>query len=266
MGKYQVIWPFERECVNGAILDLVSARLRRAKLETAPPVYLLLSPKTKEDAMDNLKAFSDEGLVDAGHPPPRAGLQRFSPDPDLKDCLGWAELDGDYVRAAGKRAGYGIAESNATFLCIVYGFVEGHSLDARRILDNTAFFHTLGFHLEPFNPGNWWGRGVLVDYGDIVPPLGCFGFNERAYPMQRAWAEQKVLEMEKLGFLSGARGGPPTAFYGRPAARQRNTGRAAGGAAAALCHVRRGDGGVEGPGTETQPDDGIRSGTGPEGG
>ena len=209
--------------MNGAILDLVSARLRRAKLETAPPVCLLPNPKTKEDAMDNLKAFSDEGLVvdDTDHPPPRVGLQPFSPDPDpdLKDCLGWAELDGDYVRAAGKRAGYGIAENNATFFCIVYGFVEDRSLEVRRILDNTAFFYTVGFHLEPFNPANWWGRGVLVDYGDIVPPVGCFGFNERVYPMQRAWAEQKVLKMEKLGFLSGERGGSPTAFYGRPAPR-----------------------------------------------
>ncbi|KAH6630026.1 hypothetical protein B0J18DRAFT_87623 [Chaetomium sp. MPI-SDFR-AT-0129] len=46
-GKYEVIWPLERECINGALLDLITARLGRAK-ESGKPVHVLPSPKTRK--------------------------------------------------------------------------------------------------------------------------------------------------------------------------------------------------------------------------
>ena len=185
--------------MNGAILELVTARLRRAE-ESGQPVYTLPQPKTREQAIGNLKAFSDEGVVDAEHPP-RAGFRPFRPDAEINDCLGWAELDGNYVRGAAKRAGHIISATNESFFCIVYGLVEGKELEAERIIENGNFVHEIGFHNEPFNMDNWRGRGVLVDYGDIVPPLGCPRFYEPTYSMVRGWAEERVLELEKAGFF-----------------------------------------------------------------
>ncbi len=249
-GKYEVIWPLERECINGALLDLITARLRRAK-ETGEPVHVLPHPKTRQEAILNLKAFSDNSPLGAKHPPP-PGFSPFPLDPpELKACIGWAELSGDYIRYAAKRAGSGIGEGNATFFCIVYDFIEGRDLSPQQILETSTFFHTLGFHLEPFNPDNWWGRGVLIDYGDIVPPVGgCWGFNERAYPRQLEWAEEKVYRLERMGLLTGPRSWPVTAFRGRQEAHRSAGGRLGGErdglAGVAMERERRGTDGGEG--------------------
>ncbi|KAK3901270.1 hypothetical protein C8A05DRAFT_35049 [Staphylotrichum tortipilum] len=158
------------------------------------------------EAVANLKAFSEENPIDADNPPP-AGLTTLPADtPEVNACLGWAEFSGDYVRFAGKRAGYGIAEGNSTFYCIIYDLVERRDLDPRQIVATSTFFHTLGFSIEPFNSPNWWGRGLLVDYGDIVPPLrGCWGFNDRMYARQREW-------MDEMGLLTGPRSRPTNTF------------------------------------------------------
>jgi len=155
------------------------------------------------------------------------------------------------ARYAAKRAGYGVGEGNATFFCIVYDFIEGRDLSPQQILETSTFFHTLGFHLEPFNPDNWWGRGVLIDYGDIVPPVGgCWGFNERAYPRQLEWAEEKVYRLERTGLLTGPRSWPATAFRGRQEAHRSAGGRLGGErdglAGIAMERERRGAGGGEG--------------------
>lgn len=195
-----MIWSFERECTNNAILEIVTSRLRCAKAYQQP-VYLHPEPKTYLEARANLKAFSDEGIVDAEHPP-RPYFQLFNcPDVEINDCLGWAHFDGDYVIKAAKRGGHFISATNTTFFCIVYGLVEDRSVEAARIIEHRDFFHQIGFLNEPFGKDNWRGRGVLVDFGDIVPPVGCFGFRENRYRVDRKPTDQWICEQEGKGRL-----------------------------------------------------------------
>ena len=134
--------------------------------------------------------------------PPKAGFQPIlHPDVDINECLGWAQINGDYVRLAAKRARNLISATNETLFCIVYGYVKDKRLEPQRIIQNGDFFHQIGFHNEPFNVDNWRGRGILVDYGDIVPPLGCPGFYEPTYSLVRGWAKKKILKLREQGFL-----------------------------------------------------------------
>lgn len=70
------------------------------------------------------------------------------------------------------RVPFGV-EVDETYFCIVYALVpfpEGQ-LDVDAVVSQLDFFHITGFHSVAFNPDNWLGRGVLVDFSDLVSPL-----------------------------------------------------------------------------------------------
>lgn len=157
-----------RECINCALLEMINTSLCRAKAEDRA-IYLLPNPITKSEALRNLRAFSEEGSVDKC--PPKH-FEPFSPSVQINDCLGWTELKGSTINLALRKARilWDIKDEE-TYFCIIYTFVPKGVINVDVVLSQLDFLHITGFYNVPFNPTNWGGDGVLVDFSDIVSPF-----------------------------------------------------------------------------------------------
>ncbi|KAI8725733.1 hypothetical protein NCS52_00145100 [Fusarium sp. LHS14.1] len=165
IGRY---WAFERECINCALLDMIGASMRRAKI-TGNPIHLRPSPTKHKHAIRNLFAFSDEGFAKS---PPPEHFMPFEPSVEINHCYGWTELSGRDINAALKRARvHQDIDDDQTYFAIVYSFVPKAKLEAETIISQLEFFHITGFYNVSFNFTNWLGAGVLVDFCDIVHPF-----------------------------------------------------------------------------------------------
>ncbi|KAB5576235.1 hypothetical protein GE09DRAFT_619468 [Coniochaeta sp. 2T2.1] len=193
-------WAFERECINCALLQMIDASLQRAAT-TKRPIYVLSRPTTKAEALRNLWAFSDEGNVQCDPPPQYS--QFNPPDVQINKCLGWTKLTGRSILQALNRARILTdIKSDETYFPIVYDFVPKGKLEADTILSQLDFFHVAGFYNVPFNPTNWLGRGVLVDFSDIVSPLAHeLDWDKQSYAMNQEMYHAGVRSFERKGLL-----------------------------------------------------------------
>ncbi|KAL8407708.1 hypothetical protein RB594_006518 [Gaeumannomyces avenae] len=177
-------WAFKRECQNCAILELISASLTQASARKQP-IHLNPNPTTWNDAIRNLKAFSDTHADEYRAYP---GFAPFQPDSvHINDCLGWLHLDAKTVFQVFKNHTHfrvGIKPEpkrrkktneeprwvgyQPWFFAIVYAFVPEGNLQKDVIQSSQNLFHMAGFINLPYNPMNWRGSGVLVDHSDIV--------------------------------------------------------------------------------------------------
>ncbi|KAM5347284.1 hypothetical protein ACJ41O_010289 [Fusarium nematophilum] len=176
----RLYFPFERECLNCALLDLIGTSIQRA-VTAGKAVYLRSKPKTRKQALRNLFAFTDEGAEQSSQSPNR---EPFTFDERrINRCFGWTRVSGLDVNQALWRAGVLMDISDdVTYYAIVYEFVPKARLDADKILVQHDFFHLAGFYSVTFNPTNWLADGVLVDFSDLVSPFVDEGWwRERSY-------------------------------------------------------------------------------------
>ncbi len=172
-------WPLRQECYNGALLQMITASLRRAA-DSGRPIHVLRDPTTRRDATKNLRAFS----VDNADEPDGPDWVPFTLDTQVNKCLGWIEVGKDDILRALRRAtrkGEGgqrraevfdavaSLEKDQSFFALIYTFVPQGMLDTRSIQSQLDFFHMAGFLVLMFKKDNWRGQGVLVDFSDIVP-------------------------------------------------------------------------------------------------
>ncbi|KAL8407707.1 hypothetical protein RB594_006518 [Gaeumannomyces avenae] len=149
------------------------------------PIHLNPNPTTWNDAIRNLKAFSDTHADEYRAYP---GFAPFQPDSvHINDCLGWLHLDAKTVFQVFKNHTHfrvGIKPEpkrrkktneeprwvgyQPWFFAIVYAFVPEGNLQKDVIQSSQNLFHMAGFINLPYNPMNWRGSGVLVDHSDIV--------------------------------------------------------------------------------------------------
>ena len=107
--------------MNGALLGLITARLHRAK-EAGQPIHLLPHPKTRQEAIANLKTFSSDTPTNPDKAPP-AGLIPLSFDIPLQN-LPRLDLPPRHLHPRRRQTHrYRISEPNTTFLSIIYDFI-----------------------------------------------------------------------------------------------------------------------------------------------
>lgn len=159
-------WAFERECINRALLDMITASLRQAAL-AGRQIYVRPRPAKLSHARDNLRAFCQQAVT---RPQPQ-GFIPIESDPQLVGCLGWTEFKGSKINEHFRKARVPqeAKVDDESYVAIVYQFVEEDTPDLDRIDSQVDFFHLAGFMIDRFNPNNWLGKGVLVDFSDVIP-------------------------------------------------------------------------------------------------
>lgn len=116
--------------------------------------------------MRNLWAFSKEGFESI---PPENFKELSLPSTPINNCLGWVEIPSHAINQA---LPYGsLMKMEESYFGIVYDFVPRARLNPDAISSQLDFFHVAGFDIVPFNPTNWRGEGILIDFSDIVSPL-----------------------------------------------------------------------------------------------
>ncbi|KPM35936.1 hypothetical protein AK830_g10644 [Neonectria ditissima] len=120
----KVYWPFERECMNAALLEMIQASLQDAA-KNNKHIHLNPSPKTRNDALKNLRAFStyhsshQEGKSD--------NLTPFSPNVRINGCRGWTQFQGHDINnhLIATRAECCLdLKDEETYYAIVYDYVS----------------------------------------------------------------------------------------------------------------------------------------------
>jgi hypothetical protein len=187
---------------------MITASLHQAAA-AGRDIYVHPRPKTLSQARNNLRAFCDEA---ATRPQPKDFVPIDS-DPRIVACLGWTEFKGSDINEHFRRARVGDQESkiaDETYPAIVYEFVADDGIPVvDNIMAQLDFFHMTGFMTVSFNENNWRGRGVLVDFCDIVPHhTGYMWWRPSYYAEQQpGWCRQSV-ERAAEGALLGPRPKP----------------------------------------------------------
>lgn len=160
---------------------MITTSFKQAKAK-GKPIYLNLKPKTRSKAFQNLETFcvNDDGSSRVPDEEMK-DLQLFeTSDADnaaimtINSCLGWIELDTSDVVRDLKRLQYSARLElpelpEPKVFCIAYRFVPEGELDMKTVVAQANFFHVAGFYQRQFKGNNWRGKGVLVDFSDLVP-------------------------------------------------------------------------------------------------
>ena len=177
------------------------------------PILVNARPKTWDDAVANLAAFSDEARLkqpsptDHGSESPR--LRQISTMPRVKRCRGWLTLPGKVFGELRLSLRPPLVEVNRIkrflsrdkeYIAIVYEYVEEGENDPDTMQKAMDFFWLAGFS-RTYSPllGNW-KSGVLVDLSDIVPPRG-YGWEAGLYESGPGSA---CILLKQLSELQGA--------------------------------------------------------------
>ncbi|KAL8370740.1 hypothetical protein RB595_000881 [Gaeumannomyces hyphopodioides] len=166
------LFPFKRECRNCAVLELISTSLREADANDRP-IVLHPRPKTRRDAIRNLRAFSSD-YGDKYRSDPPEGFEAVVPTVHINDCLGWMQLDGDQVWSLlGRRLREDHRDLTKLpwYYAMVYKFVPEGDHQENVIRSQYDFFYLAGFGCAQHKEDNWRGSGILVDMGDLVLPI-----------------------------------------------------------------------------------------------
>lgn len=227
----QFHFAFERECINGALLELITTSVKQSKAN-GRPIYLDPNPTERFQALCNLEAFSvDEGDNYDFAAFQAQGLKVFPANKEdeaaiksINSCLGWMEFDTDEIEreleplrrkfppiyreltkediAAGV-LDRGLPEGKV--FCLAYRFVPDEGpLDFEYVMRQSDFFHIVGFARHNSLRGdNWRGKGVLVDMSDIIPlhDRGWSQYRYESYP--KGGAESTKYALEEMAQLRG---------------------------------------------------------------
>lgn len=133
-----------------------------AKEDPKHPILIRRGPKTYEDAVDNLYAFSDDARhsphIEDGMPPPP-----FLP---LPECYGWMRVKRHELPKLEPPIWEEVDEHVDWHWAIIYELVPRAKQDLAVGQSHLDFFYEVGLVLEAYKPDNWHG-GRLLDYNDI---------------------------------------------------------------------------------------------------
>ncbi|KAI1074853.1 hypothetical protein F5B20DRAFT_562058 [Whalleya microplaca] len=195
-GLVTEYWAFERECINAGLLKMIAASIEHSK-SSGEPIYLKKDPTTREDAVNNLEAFSDEGRL-LKEDFQEGDLMAFKSNAKITDCLGWVEFDPTSFENATAWVDHGIRLGQrpdpGPIFGIVYEWVSTEKLEKEIARSQLEFFHITGFSMRWFYPQNWLGNGILVDFSDIIPPFEGLGWDDAEY---RLYRKSCIGEMEE---------------------------------------------------------------------
>lgn len=154
-------WPFERECQNMSLIQKV-----KRGIEQSGPIHLRSKINTRLEAAQNLLAFSIEGRRKNTF----KGVYEtvaVSSIPDMTNCHGWMKVPGETLPPVG-------FDPSSDFYAIIYDFVSPSKLELGVVQAQLDFFYFIGFSVESLKADNWEGKGLLVDFCDILSPLNKF--------------------------------------------------------------------------------------------
>lgn len=139
-------------------------------------IYLHPRPTTRSHAMQNLKAFSDEGSMSRSGAPPE-NSQPFTEDVAINGCLGWLEVRMKDImrdiRSLRQRQTIDCDDlpTSKRAFAIVYPFVPKETLEKETMISQANFFHLVGFNIHDVREPNWRGKGTLIDFSDLISPF-----------------------------------------------------------------------------------------------
>ncbi|KAG5955645.1 hypothetical protein E4U57_003278 [Claviceps arundinis] len=170
-------WALQRECHNAALI----AKMRFAIENSSDPIWLNPNPKTFDDAVSNLHAFSNEGRSEARFRD-MPGAVEYRTAPRLRECFGWTSISGKELWALPRRMQppeYKVNRQEVRYIfpteeyrAIVYEYVPSSEtgLDAEVVQAQLDFFWLGGWCMVPMRIENWGGAGILLDMADAI----CF--------------------------------------------------------------------------------------------
>ncbi|KAL2220605.1 hypothetical protein M432DRAFT_528486, partial [Thermoascus aurantiacus ATCC 26904] len=152
---------FQKECQNAVLIDLISSAIRQSD----EPIYLDPRPATREDARQNLRAFSTEGRRENRFQNvPDAATIPISSLPENK-CLGWMTVKGNMMRRAIRHLGPTLCshgfQSRARFdprleyYAIVYTYIPPDEFALSVAQSQLDFYYLDGFSLAGWKLENW---------------------------------------------------------------------------------------------------------------
>ena len=189
-------WAVQRESHNVALLQLIQASVETSE-ETN---YLKPDPRTKDDAIINLFAFSQEGRKEK---PSEALSDRIaiSSMPRLRECFGWIKVSGRELHSLPRDLRPSTMRLNRKtremreiliskeYYAIVYEYIPQDipPLDNEAVQSGLDFLWLGGFCFGNTRPENWVG-GILLDMADFACPWSP-GWARAAYRRVEASAE-----------------------------------------------------------------------------
>jgi hypothetical protein len=97
--EFDAYYAAQRECQNSALLQMMAAAVAEATEANQgyggpDPVLVNSNPKTMDDAVTNLHAFSTQGRFNHLQPTPDVSLVPINSLPRMRQCYGWMAVDG----------------------------------------------------------------------------------------------------------------------------------------------------------------------------
>ncbi|KAM7191180.1 hypothetical protein V8F33_009051 [Rhypophila sp. PSN 637] len=173
-------WAFQRECQNAALFEMITSAVHAAS-DQNDAVYLHPTPSTQDDAIQNLRAFSDEGRQDGQFRNlPEAVQVTAKTMPRLRRCYGWTTVNPTDITRAITRGlprrlhasdvlrtiSPGTGDRNA----IVYEYIPDHKTGQPATQEAMDFLWRAGFQLTFPTRLQDWRDGVLLDLSAIRCP------------------------------------------------------------------------------------------------
>ncbi|KAK1764382.1 hypothetical protein QBC33DRAFT_547060 [Phialemonium atrogriseum] len=184
----------QRECQNNALLQIIEAAVEQANAESNP-ILVNPNPRSKDEAMANLLAFSGESCpveqVAQG-----SNLTQIQSIPRITKCYGWLRFSGQVFLDMPRRTrppSIVVSKEPRSFsldkeyLAIVYEYIEDGENDPTVVEQVGDFFYLAGFSFAESPLEKNWKQGVLIDFSDIVHP-GGFGWAKQLYGPRKAEA------------------------------------------------------------------------------
>ncbi|KAK4207671.1 hypothetical protein QBC37DRAFT_298235 [Rhypophila decipiens] len=173
-------WAFQRECQNSALFEMITSAVHTASAQNEA-VYLHPRPSTRDDAIQNLRAFSDGGRQDGQFQNLPVAVRVIGETmPRLRRCYGWTTVSpADIARAITRGLPRRLHASDVLRTispetgdrnAIVYEYIPHRKSDPVVAQQEIDFLWQAGFQLTfPTRPEDW-RDGVLLDLSAIRYP------------------------------------------------------------------------------------------------
>ncbi|POR32212.1 Uncharacterized protein TPAR_07593 [Tolypocladium paradoxum] len=189
---FEHYYAVQRESQNAALLQMIEAAVQRAA-DRSTPIVVSANPETKDEALANLLAFSDEGSQMSA-PAEGDEAEAISSTPRMTKCHGWLKLSGQvFLQMPPRMRAPTVQVDKITrnmspdkeYIAIVYEYVDDVANHPRVVEEVDRFLWLVGFSHADSPAAKNWRSSVLVDHSDIVHPRG-FGWSRKLYGPMKA--------------------------------------------------------------------------------
>ncbi|KAG5758495.1 hypothetical protein H9Q72_013371 [Fusarium xylarioides] len=183
----------QRECQNAALLQMLETAIQQA----TTPIIVNASPRTKDEALANLYAFSSEGRQ-KNKSAQGAQVEEIVTIPRIRKCYGWTKFSGHVLLELPKDLRPPVLQvgkfcrsisTQKEYTAIVYEYVEEGENRPNVVEEADKFFWLAGFSHSSSPAARNWKSGVLVDLSDIIHAGGYGWYAKRYGP----WNANKLL-------------------------------------------------------------------------